>query len=420
MRLLVLSHNSFSKQNSNGRTLGSLLIGWPKDSIAQFCISSDGADFDVCDNYYCVTDGDVLRSTLRLKPAKRRTLLDARKIDANSKNGHVKHRKTSINMFARNIAWNLGIWKGKDFYEWIDTFSPDMILLQSGEAFFMHKLALKLSKRTGAKLAIFNTEGFYFFKKDYFPSDGKIGKMLFRLYQLVYKLYFRKFMAKCDKQIYLNEQLKEDYDTEFNSIDSQVIYTSSSLSFKPQKISDPPIFCYFGNMGYDRDKILIEFANTINRLNNSYKLNVYGFTKSEEMDKRLKSCESIKFHGAVSYDEVKKAMEKCDFLVHVESQSDFWKESLRYGFSTKIADSISSGKIFILYSSTDIACAKYILTNNAGIFASNPEQLITNIKNVLYNYDYYKSIVENARKVAGLNHCMENNANKMRNYLTTK
>ena len=50
-RLLVLSNNSFSKSNSNGRTLGSLLQGWPKDKIAQFCISTDGPDFEVCDNY---------------------------------------------------------------------------------------------------------------------------------------------------------------------------------------------------------------------------------------------------------------------------------------------------------------------------------------------------------------------------------
>lgn len=55
-RLLVLSNNSLSKSNSNGRTLGSLLQGWPKERLAQFAIMCIDPDFDVCENYYQVRD----------------------------------------------------------------------------------------------------------------------------------------------------------------------------------------------------------------------------------------------------------------------------------------------------------------------------------------------------------------------------
>lgn len=419
MKLLVLSNNSFSKSNNNGRTLGGLLQGWPKDKIAQFCISSDGADYDVCENYYCVTDGDVLHSTLKFKSAERRTLNQAIKVDSNSdNNGHIRFSKTTFRMFLRNIAWDLGFWKGESFNKWVDDFSPDIILLQSGESYFMHKLAIKLSKRTGAKLAIFNAEGYYLFKSDYFTSDGRIGRLLFKLYQRIYKKHFREFMNLCSKQIYLNEKLREDYDNEFKNTNSCVIYTPSSLTFDARPISENPIFSYFGNMGYDRPKALIEFAETINAIDPHYILDVYGFAKNVEMENRLNSCSAIRFHGAIPYNEVLQKMGESDFLIHVESQDEMWAESLKYGFSTKIADSISSGKIFILYCSPDIACAKYIQATGAGIFASNTSDLRQKIVEVINSAERSRSIEEAEHRTAKLNHDFATNSAAMAEYLS--
>lgn len=417
-RLLILSNNSFSKQNSNGRTLGSLLHGWPKDRLAQFCISSDGADFDVCNNYYCVTDGDVLRSAARLKPAKRRNLLDAKKIDANSVNGHVKHRKTSLKMFARNFGWELGIWKGKEFYQWVDASAPDIILLQSGETYFMHKLAMKLAKRTGAQLAIFNTEASYFFKRDFFAKDGVIGRQLFKLYQIVYRHYFAKFMGACSKEIYGNELLRLDYDRAFDKTNSLTIYTSSFITSEPPlPIKKSPVFSYLGNMGFNRPEALIEFSEVLMSINPEYKLDVYGFAKNEAMETLLNEAPGIRFHGAVPYSDVLKVMAVSDFLIHVESQCEEWRESLRYGFSTKIADSIASGKTFILYASEDIACAQYIKNNGAGIFAATKESLRNQIIEILECPEKRQDIFLRAKTVAKENHNPKRNTEIFLEYL---
>lgn len=418
-RLLVLSNNSFSKSNSNGRTLGSLLKEWPKDRIAQFCISSDGADFDVCNNYYCVTDNDVLKATLHLSPCRYQPLKPNVSINANSDtNGHVRHRKTTLKMFARNIAWMLGFWKGNDFNEWIDNFKPDIILLQNGESFFMHNLALNLAKKTKAKLAIFNTEGYYFFKKDYFPADNSFSRrFLFPIYQKIYRHCFRKFMKQCKGQIYGNELLKNDYDNEFSNTNSLVIYTGSDLEFTPSSIDiDNPSFNYLGNLGFDRPKALIEFANSINSINPNYKLDVYGFAKDKAMEQELNNCPSIRFHGAIAYSQVLEIIKNSDFLLHVECQSNKWAESLKYGFSTKIADSISSGKIFILYSSPGIACAQYIQNNGAGIYASNINDLKKQIFNVINSTDAQKIIQQQAR-IAAKNHNPLSNISLMKEYL---
>lgn len=421
-KLLVVSNNSFSKSNSNGRTLGSLLNGWPKDRLAQFCISSDGADTEICSNYYCVTDKDVLYSTLKLKGAKRRTLLELKSINANrTKDGFQRHLKTPFNMLARNTMWLLGFWKGKSFNEWIDDFNPDVVMLQNGDSYFMHSLAMYISKRTKAHLTIFNTEGYYFFHQEgyYFHYKDRtwvnkvVEALSFKLYRSTYRRIFRKFMHKQELSIYGNKLLKEDYDKEFGNKGSVVIYTGSSIVFNPKLLSTVPKFSYFGNMGFNRHKALIDFALAINEINPLYCLDVYGFINNDSMRVELEKCKSIKFHGLIPYNEVVKKTKESDFLIHVECQDNDVSESLRYGFSTKIADSISSGKIFILYASPDIACSRYIKDNQAGIFAYDKEDLKERIKRVIADSAYREFILNNAKSVSELNHNLEFNSKKM-------
>ena len=66
-RVLVISNNGFSKTNSNGRTLGSLFQGCPKDKLAQFYISVDNLDYSVCENYFNFTDKEALLSLLHIR-----------------------------------------------------------------------------------------------------------------------------------------------------------------------------------------------------------------------------------------------------------------------------------------------------------------------------------------------------------------
>lgn len=110
-------------------------------------------------------------------------------------------------------------------------------------------------------------------------------------------------------------------------------------------------------------------------------------------------------------------MKESDFLIHVESQEEKWTEPLRYGFSTKIADSISSGKIFILFCSPDIACAKYIQATGAGIFASSVSELKQKIIEIIHSSELKAVIEEAARKAAKQNHDIAVNSEAMALYL---
>ena len=421
-RLLVLSNNSFSKSNSNGRTLGSLLQGWPKDKIAQFCISTDGPDFEVCDNYYCITDADVLCATLKFRSAQRRKLEEAIKINANADaSGKKKHRKTAFKMLVRNIAWDLGLWQGKCFWEWVMDFNPDVVLVQSGDSFFMLNLACKIQKKTGAKLAVFNTEAAFLFKGDYFRSDASVfEKCIFPIYRLIYNRSFKRFMAKVFSAIYGNTLLLEDYEKALGSTSkSCVIYTSSDISadckdFNPHN----PRFSYLGNMGFMRPKALAQVGAVLQKISKDYYLDVYGEPQTEENEIILRTSPGIRFHGLVDYSKVKEVITHSDLLFHVEYDSPITAESLRYGFSTKIADSIKSQRIFVLFAPETIACSQYINQTGAGIYASNISSLEKQLRKIIKDSDYRKSVLSRAATIAAKNHNSTANVAKMLKALT--
>lgn len=415
-RLLVLSNNSFSKSNSNGRTLGSLLKGWPKDKIAQFCISSDGPDFDVCENYYCVTDADVLRSFRHLTPAKRRKPCDNVSATEDIRNvGGIK--KTTITMFARNILWSLGIWKGREFDEWMSDFTPEVILLQNGDSFFMHRLALKMSQRTGAKLAIFNTEGYYFFSHDFYGNDNKLNRLVFPVYMWMYRRIFSKFMRLSSANIYCNEALKTDYDKVFPNKNSIVCYTGSEIPFSPsEQLQEPPLFVYLGNLGIKRPEALAEFSQVLRQVRPDCHIDVYG-NLPVDYNGIFERTSGIEYHGLVSYGKVKEIIATSDFIIHVEKDDPILINELRYAFSTKIADSICSGRNFIVYAPKTLACSRYIYETGAAWLASTKDELHNLLVNILSSADERIRVIERARKIASENHNSLTNSKKCQQLL---
>ncbi len=419
-RLLVLSNNSFSTTDSNGRTLGGLLKGWPMDCIAQFCISTDGVDPEVCTNYFCVSDGDVVRSTLTFTPSRGRRLDRGECVNFNRRGGRKRFRKTAARMLARNAMWWAGLWRGRQFWRWIDSFKPEVVLLQSGDSWFMHHLALKIERETGARLAVFNTEAMALIDGDWLDvhdSGGVVERLLFPLYKGVYRRYFDRFMRHCRLCVYGNERLARDYAGIFDSNGGRtdlVIYATSDIVAQQGDAGNrKPVFSYLGNLGLDRPKALVEVGKTLQSLSPEYVLDVYGTPYTEAEERLLNSSRGVTLHRRVDYDEVKKIMAKSDFLFHVEHDSPGLTDTLRYGFSTKIADSLASGRVFVLYGPRDTAAADYITDNEAGIVASTPQELGERLMECISDPGLYDRIVDNALRFAAFNHDPGVNATRL-------
>lgn len=404
-KVLVISNNSFSLTNSNGRTLGGFFIGWPKDRLAQFCLSTDDPNYEVCDNYYCLTDRSMLDACIHFRKPRRQILKYGSIMDKTDNTRKIK--KTAFHIFIRNLVWMSRKWNNAEFNKWIQDFNPDVVLLQNSDSAFMLDIALKVSEKRRIPLMLFNTEGFYFFRHNYF-FKGMCDFIFFPLYQALYKRKFRCLMNSVKFSIHGNDLLKRDYDKEFGG-HSIVLYSSSTLSFNDTPFNqEHPSFSYLGNLTFSRPKALIEVGNVLQSINKQYYLDVYG-KASLEVQKKFECSAGIKYHGFVTYQDVVRIIDSSDVLFHVEGQDEWWNESLRYGFSTKIADSLASGKNFVLYSSPDIACAHYIIETESGWFASNRNELEEILRKIIFNPVERDKKLKKARYISINNHFSERN-----------
>lgn len=410
-RVLVVSNNSFSKTDSNGRTLGNFFIGWPKENLAQFCVSSDGANFDVCNNYYCVTDEEMVKAHLRLRKPCRTMLKPLDKKESQGERGTGK--KTALRMLVRNMMWNDGLWNTKDFQDWIQAFNPELVLVMFSDSFFMLRIATHLSEQFNIPLMMFSTEGYYFFKQNYFRTKSKWDVLWFPLYQRRFKKQVEKTMKRVSHTIYCNDLLKNDYGKRFSG-ESSVLYTTSTLKCEERKYTTTPFKCsYIGNLTFGRPKALSEVADVLKSIDPLWKLDVYGKALKEEDEKLLREHPNISFHGFIDYNEMLKVIQQSQILFHVESQDQRWHEGLRYGFSTKIADSLSSGACFVLYASNEIACAQYIQETGAGWFAYDKTMLKKAIEDIVHNEQHRNTVLLKAKELSAQNHNIYINCSKM-------
>lgn len=403
-RILVVSNNSFSKTNSNGRTLGNLFIGWPKDSLAQFCISTTEPDFDVCQNYFCVPDKNVFDAFIHFRKARRSAILACINTAANTRILTDKPSiKTATKALIRHVVWK-NRWDSKEFWNWVDEFNADVALVMNSDSAFILEIAQKISERKAIPLVMYNTEGFYFFEQNYMKITSFIDKASFCLYKRIYRKVFRKLIQRTSLSMHLNGKLCKDFKEEFGG-KHEVLYSSSSMKNKEYVCDhNNPIFNYIGNFGFDRASALLDIADVLRDINSKYILHIYGRIPTDEIANRFKACSNIFLEGFVTYEQVKHIMYHSTILFHAESQDAKYEESLRYGFSTKIADSLSCGVPFIMYSRPSIAGADYIIETKAGWHASNKRELKESIIQALYNSKQRSIVLEQANKIASLNH----------------
>ena len=410
-RILVVSNNSFSKTDSNGRTLGNFFIGWPKDRLAQFCVSTDGANFELCNNYYCITDREVVNARIHLRRPQRVTI--AKDKEGESKGSRGTGRKTALRMLIRDLMWGDGFWNTLDFKQWIQDFAPEVILVMFSDSSFILNIATRLSEQFDIPLVMFNTEGYYFFKHNYFRTKTKWDWLWMPVYQSRFRRQVRQTMIRVSYPIYCNSLLQEDYGREFKK-DSIVLYTTSIIEWKNRDYSNELFKCsYIGNLTFGRPRALAEIADVLREINLELKLDVYGRTLKEEDERLLNNHPNILFHGFIGYDNMMQVIAESHILFHAESQEDRWHEGLKYAFSTKIADSISSGACFVLYSSPNIACAKYIQETGAGWLAVDKESLKETLYNIINDEQHRNEVLQRAKVLSSQNHNESVNCEKM-------
>ena len=416
-KVLVISNNCFSLSNSNGRTLGNLFVGWPKSDLAQFCVIAQDPNWDICDNYYCLEDKTVLKAFMKFQNAVGRMV--SKQVLTHGNTDTVRAnigKKTLYKVAFRESIWAGRRWYSEQFQQWLDDFNPDQVVLQFGDTIFMLDIAYYIATTRNIPLIVYNTEGYYFFSRNWHQKSFCDG-WLFRTYRKIYKKKVESVMQIASYCIHLNDKLKDDYDKVFD-VPSSIIYNSCTMckSEEPLFASEVPRISYLGNLGLDRDSALIEIGSVLQEMNPNYSIDVYG-RADENVQQRFSLAPGLNYRGLVSYDEVISTISESDILLHVETEKGYLERQLQYAFTTKIADSLASGRCFIVYAPRELACSQYVIKNECGWVATTKEELRRVIESVICDEHRRVSTLDKAVKTAYTNHDLMNNASKFQNIL---
>ena len=414
-KVLVISNNSFSLSNSNGRTLGLLFKGWPKDKLAQFCISTTEPDYDICNNYYVVTDNNAFQSFIHFRKAKGQKIENCINTAANTRIISTTV-KTATKALIRQLIWS-NRWNSTQFWQWVDEFHPDVVLVMYSDSSFILQIAQKVSEKKNIPLVMYNTEGFYFFEHDFMQENNVFDRLNYYIYHKLHRHEVRKLMSHTTLSIHLNGKLKKDFLKEFGG-SHEVIYNSSSMEFREYKAPEIPQFNYLGNFGFDRASSLVEIADVLHEINPEYKLHIYGKIPTKEIEEKFKSNPNIILEGFTSYDKVQEVMYGSTILFHAESFSPEYEENLRYGFTTKIADTLTCGVPFLMYSLPSVAGADYLMETGAGWYARDRKELKACILEILNDEGKRTAVLKKAKEISFQNHSDVKNRERFQTLLS--
>lgn len=407
MNVLIIGNNCISKSGAAGRTIAGCFDNNYDYKLAQFYIWNEKPDYDLyCQNFFRITDREMLTSFLPWKKVGKVMVKDdiepTKTPFLDIKQGKII-KKTVFTYILRNLIWKFGRWKSVKFMNWLDDFSPDVIFFYNTDSKFLIDIAIKIAKKRDIPVVIFNTENYYFNEKCHL-YQSKISKILYPLWLKSYRKSFKKLILYAGTTIHNSLDLRDKYSKEFGKSGIYVYNPTDILPRKKYNVSNPPTFAYMGNLGLNRYKSLIEIGDTLKKIDDRIRLDVFGNANHPMIIDTLNNTPSINYKGVISYEEVVENMYNYDFLVHAESFESEFIESIQYGFSTKIVDCLASGTCTIVYAHSSLLFIKHLLRENAACVILEPDSLERDLRSIISDEERRKTYVDNAIHVAQTKH----------------
>ena len=410
-RILIISMNPLSDIYNNGKTLTSFFEGYPRTHIAQLFFSSEQPQMRICNNFYRISDSDMIKSRISKEFQCGRKVLEENEHSAvqNVTNGK-QIRKNNLTRLAREIVWNDN-WDTKELKEWLDDFQPEIIFMVVGDVVFEYKIGLKLVERYKSKMALYITD-------DYIMPRRTLS--VFWWIRRSYILnYLRKAVKRADIFFTISELMRQEYKRVLKRDSYVAGNMSPSLAEEPtnKNIEDHEIsFVYAGGLHLNRYKVLHELACTLKEINmkteKKCKLLIYSAQKITDRVKKQITIENVSdFMGGVECEQLKHILNRSTILVHLES---FDKKNIydtKLSLSTKIPEYLSVGKPILAIGPAEISSMQYL--SDVASCVTNLDQMYSNIYELISNPKLLNNYGLLAREKYLKNHVAEHNREEM-------
>lgn len=390
VKILIISRSEWDTSNSTGNTLENLFGGYSADMLANLYFRTSPPRSNVCREFFSLTEWSAFHakgghffkersvgggSESRLGPARQRGSVTARIEQAIV--GHLRTRRSLWVLTAQSLYWALGWWKNARLRNFLRTFGPDLVFCPSFENPYVHWVVSYVVKLTGAKLVLFHADD-YFFK---YESCRSVS-------ECVYGYLVRRAISKSIDVAAINYCISRPqansyqlaFRREFPVLVKGAVFpdwtddSSRGSARKGRKIR----LVYAGSLLHGRWKTLAVIVNTISKMTNAdrFMVDVYSqYPAPDEVVSALTIPTLSRFFGAVSQTQLDKIVRNADALIHVESFDESDKSSVRYSFSTKIIDSLASGRALIGVGPADIASIAYLAESKAAYVAVSESEI---------------------------------------------
>lgn len=415
LKTLIISHNCFSNKRNNGKTLESMFFSFPKESIAQlFFHFEDTIDHDFCNNYFRITEKDVLKSIfighqrIGTSEFKKKSI-----VDSGHKRVSVFYKvKSLLGPVGRDVIWRIGAWYGKNLQLWLDGFNPNLIFYVGGDSSFSANIAIALSKRLHIPMVSYYTDDYLFS----ISQDSIKGRHHFKRTKKLYDKVFAHSSALYVIGDYMAKEYRMYFHRDFRPIMNSVVIHPYREYQNHQQIT----ISYFGGLHLNRWMMIVRLASL---LPHNAIIHVYSSTNSinEEIAEQFKS-HGVIYCGSLQGDDLHKAMQTSDVLLHVESDNMETRRFTRLAVSTKIPEYLISGSPILGFGPKEVASMKILSDNEIGVVIGSDEkdEICANmISHFLNNYDLRKKYGQKGYEYASIHFDKNEISSKLKRELET-
>lgn len=373
-KILVCTANSWNSKVGDN-TFPLLLEGLPKENISSLFIREETPDSPVCDNYFRISEGKVMKSIFKpsLKTGERvvkgtednSQLQDEQKALYSKKTGFYY-----LKLFIRELIWFIGKWKTKELDQFIEEASPDIVIYEMSRYIHLNNVIRYIIKKCGAR-------GVGCFWDDTFTykQEKSIGYKALRFFQ---RKNLKKLAGVTDEFFAITPKTKREADEFFNINCTVLTKAITEFSEYKEPSGELPLkMLYTGNLAIGREETLLLIADALKELNkNGTKiiLDIYTNTALQEKYKNGLNTEFSNLYDAIPQREVIEKQKEADILLFVESLKEDNKIA-RLSFSTKITDYYAAGKCIFAVGNKDLAPVELFTEEDSAVVVTEADEI---------------------------------------------
>ncbi len=403
-----------------GKTLKTYFSELEDCSVHQFYIHSEvPTDGTVCTDYYRFTDSDALKALIPF--SMKGTIFNQEDIQedrafSRTDSGSIGkiyqygRKRTGGIYLARNTVWKRKGWKNRQFREWLDEVSPDLVFLAAGDYAFIYDIALYIADYCHCALVVLCTDDYFLVNDDLKERgkgrDQKEKGILDRAARKQLLKAARRTMKRAECILCMCDDMRDQYRRLFNR-KAVTVYTGAAKRERQGGENPARLISYVGYLGGNRHRSLIELGNAIADLGlkeGPYAIEVYSNEKRSQIVSQLQEARGIRFHGEADRMTAEKVTAESEYVVHVEGFDPDSRRAVRYSISTKIADYLMNGPCIIAYGPEEAASMKYLSDHGAGFVITDKNRLADQLKMIFSDREKCREVILAARELANKNH----------------